>query len=310
MKIDSIGIDKGSTYTKDSNGNIFKSAVAIANDNFNIGKSEIFAFEGNYYIVGDKALKKSFDYATDLRKTEQYHTKVCIYYTLSKFQPDTYIEYNLVNLGLPIGKYFALKDSYKQMFDLKNNVPVMVDNTIKHIKINRIEVIPESAGIFYSENIDEFQDRKVIVVDIGGLSVDVSVYEDCEITDVYDTFDMGMMHPYQQIAGKINNLNDTNFSAWDIEKMFKQGLIIKGEDKTAEFQFIAYDILSKHTKEICNKLKLITNLNEAYAVLLGGGGAVVLEEYFKELIPHARLIKDYQFANAKIFNEIGKVMYL
>ncbi len=310
MKIDSIGIDKGSTYTKDSDSNIFKSVVALANDEFGINKSDIFALDNNYFTVGDKALKKNYDYATDLLKTEQYNTKVCIYYALSKFKSDQILEYGLVNLGLPIGKYFHYKNNYKNMFVLGKPVPVMVNRIIKNISIHRVEVIPESSGIFYSQDVSEFANKKVIVIDIGGLSVDISIYYDCEITNTYDTFDMGMMHPYQLIIGKINNLYDTNFTAWDIEGMLKNGLYLMGKDYTDEFKYIANSVFENHTKEIVNKLKLLTNINDAYAVLLGGGGGKVLEKYFVKYAPHAKLIDDYQFANAKIFNEIGKVMHL
>lgn len=310
MIIDSIGIDKGSTYTKDSDGNIFKSIVALANDEFGINKSDIFALDNNYFVVGDKALRKNYDYATDLLKTEQYNTKVCIYYALSKFKSDQTLEYKLVNLGLPIGKYFHYKNNYKKMFVLGKPVPVMVDKTIKEIIIHRVEVIPESAGIFYSQNTDEFSNKKVIVVDIGGLSVDISVYDNCEITNTYDTFNMGMMHPYQLIAGKINNMFDTNFTAWDVEDMLKNGLYVLGKDCTDEFKYIANNVFENHTKEIINKLKLLTNINDAYSILLGGGGGKALEKYFIKYAPHTRLIEDYQFANAKIFNVIGKVMYL
>lgn len=310
MKIDSIGIDKGSTYTKDSNGNMFKSVVALADGEFGINKSDIFALDSNYFIVGDKALKKNYDYATDLLKTEQYNTKVCVYYALSKFKVDQTLEYGLVNLGLPIGKYFHYKNNYKNMFILERPVPIMLGRTIKNIIINRVEVIPESAGIFYSQDISEFAGKKVIVIDIGGLSVDISVYDDCEITNVYDTFDMGMMHTYQMIVGKINNLYDTNYTAWDIEGMLNSGLYIMGKNYTDEFNYITNGIFEIHTKEIVNKLKLLTNINDAYTVLLGGGGGKVLERYFVKYIPHIRLIDDYQFANAKMFNEIGKVMYL
>ncbi|MBS4539788.1 ParM/StbA family protein [Clostridium sp. D2Q-11] len=308
MYIDSIGIDKGSVLTKDSNRNVFKSIVAPVKDNFKINQHEIFKMDDKKFYVGDHALNYKYDFATDLAKTTQYNTKVCIYYALANNHYDKYLEYNLVNLGLPIGKYFRFKDTYRKLLNVGKQTEVILGSNRKLIKINDIQVLPESSGFLYGEDVSKFSNEKVIAIDIGGLSVDVSVYRNCNITDGYDSFNLGILPIYDKIANSINNIYYTDFSAWDMESKFENGLFIQGRNETETFKSIYEPLFKERSEEIYKKVKLITNLTEARYVLLGGGGSEQLKDYIKELIPQSYQVNNYCFGNAEIFNEIGKVM--
>lgn len=49
-----IGIDKGTTFTKDSNQNIIQSTIREISDEILLERNLIVEFEGKKYVVGEK----------------------------------------------------------------------------------------------------------------------------------------------------------------------------------------------------------------------------------------------------------------
>jgi len=285
------GIDKGTTYTKDHEGNIIKSTVREINDEVLIDGKLIVDFEGKKYVIGEKG-----HYSTDLEKANHNNTRILVYTLIALSEASNYIKTNLV-LGLPIGLYSKNKVKMRQLFDTGIQ-KITINNREIYIQILNVEVFPEAAAAFYTQS-----SKDALVIDIGGLSIDTALMKNSKL-EKYSTYSMGTMKLYSKIANKLNGQYDLSLTEWDIQDIFKDGLYIYGEKQDLEID----DILEAHTLEIIERLKLEYDLKVINNVLLTGGGSILLQDYIETYIPQAKVI-DSTFGNARGLYSVGKVIF-
>lgn len=291
-----IGIDKGTTYTKDDRGNIIRSTVREYRENellLNEDKN-IVEFEGKKYIVGEKG-----NYSTDLMKAKHENTLILILTLIALNHAEDYISTNLVT-GVPIGLYSLQKADMKALFKSGELYRISVNGKRKQIKFNNVEVFPEGAGAFYSQSI--YNDG--LVIDIGGLSIDIALFQKKKLVK-YSTYSMGIMKLYSKIANHINSLYDLSLSEWDIENIIVDGLFVYGERKELNIHYL----VKEHIQEIIERLKLEYDLKIINNVLLTGGGSYWISEYFRKEIPQVKLMENAQFSNSVGYRNIGKAIF-
>ena len=282
-----IAVDRGTTFTKSSEGVIFKSTVDEC-DELKTGLK--VTFKDKKYTVGN-----SGRYETDLDKSLNENTELLVYSAIGK-SFDTYnIDVDLI-VGLPIGQYGEQKQTMKLLFDSMHN-QITINNKVKSIRINRCEVFPEGAGAFYTQ-----PSKDCLIVDIGGISIDNALFINGSLTK-YSTYSMGVMKLYSQIANKINSKYDTNFMEWDIQKVLIDGFKIYGQRVEMDFD----DIIVEYIKGIKERLSLEYDLKTCN-VILTGGGAILLENYFKQIIPQSTRCGN-EFSNVQGFKKIGGAIF-
>lgn len=290
-----IGVDKGTTYTKTNKGLCIRSTIRNFRESDVVLDDKIIVeYNGQKYIVGEKGY-----YSTDLMKSQHQYTKLFGLLAIGLSHPNDERIYTDIVTGLPIGLYSVQKKAMKELF-LDSFNEIRINGKRQIIKIDRVEVFPESAGAFYSQS--EYEDA--LIIDIGGLSVDTSLFQNKKLKK-YSTYSMGSMKLYSKIANNINSKYDLSKTEWDIEELIDDGLYIYGQ----KVDICLDEMAIEHTKEIIERLSLEYDLKSIRNVLLTGGAAEWLKKYFIKDIPQIKTLPESQFTNAIGYYNIGKVLW-
>lgn len=288
------GFDKGTTYTKDSNGFIIKSTVKeIGEHEVILDNKNILEYNGKKHIIGEAG-----GYSTDLMKSEHENTLLLFLATMGLSNTDDYIEENIVT-GLPIAHYSKQKGKMKELFKPGELHRITINGRKKTIKVKNIEVFPEGAGAFYSQDL-----KDGLIIDIGGLSIDLVEFKGGKMGH-YSTYSAGIMKLYSKIANKLNSDYDLSLQEWDIEEVLSIGLFIYGQRVDLKID----GIIKEYVKDIMARIKLEYDLKVIKNVLLAGGGSNILGMYLKPYMPQLLPINSPQFANAIGYRNIGRVVF-
>lgn len=279
-----IGVDVGYTYVKTvtSEGeDIFRST--IREGSLDINKSITIEYQGREYTIGEKG-----SYSVDLNKTQDETFQICMYTAIAKVMQHNSDEIDLVT-GLPVGYYSSQKQILRDSLEGKD-VFIKFNGRHKIFNINRCLIFPQSAGLFTLYP-GLFQ-NDVLVIDIGGMTVDVSYFEGFKLIK-YATYPMGMLKLYGEIIQSINAEHAVNLELLDAERIIQEGLEIEGKPVNIE------NHIRKHAEDILRPIKLEFPYKTSKKVFIGGG-SVALKEYLKGPVSEADI-----FANARAFYEIG-----
>jgi plasmid segregation protein ParM len=282
-----IGVDVGYTYTKTATKegeNIFRSTVKEGS--LDINKSITIEYQGKEYTIGEKG-----SYSVDLNKIQDETFQLCLYTAIAKAMQHNSDNINLVT-GLPVAYYSKQKQILRDSLEGRE-IYAKLNGRHRVFRINHCLIFPQSAGLFtlYPEM---FQ-SDVLIIDIGGMTVDVSYFEGLKLIK-YATYPMGMLKLYGKIIQAINSEYAVNLELLDAEKIM-QGLEIDGHKIDVE------DIIRKHTEEILRPIKLEFPYKTTKRVFIGGG-AVTLQKHLPEEVR-----KESIYGNAKAFYRIGVEKY-
>jgi plasmid segregation protein ParM len=279
-----IGVDVGYTYTKTATKdgeNIFRSTVKEGS--LDINKSITVEFQGREYTIGEKG-----SYSVELNKTQDETFQICLYTAIAKAMQHNSDEIDLVT-GLPVAYYSKQKQILKDSLEGKD-VFIKYNGRHKVFNINRCLVFPQSAGLFTLY--PELFEHDALVIDIGGMTVDVSYFDGLKLTK-YATYPMGMLKLYGEIIQAINSEYAVNLELLDAERIIQEGIKIEGKSINVE------NIIRKHTEDILRPIKLEFPYKTSKKVFIGGGAAS-LKEYLPDPIKEKSI-----FDNARAFYRIG-----
>ena len=279
-----IGVDVGYTYTKTATKegeDIFRST--IREGSLDINKSITIEYQGKEYTIGEKG-----SYSVDLNKTQEETFLICLYTAIAKAMQYNSDGIDLVT-GLPVAYYRTPKQYLKDSLEGRD-IFIKYNGKHKIFNINRCLVFPQSAGLFTIY--PELFERDVLIIDIGGMTVDVSYFERLKLVK-YATYPMGMLKLYGEIIQTINSDHAVNLELLDAERIIQEGTEIDGELVNIE------PIIKKHTEDILRPIKLEFPYKTTKKVFVGGG-AVALKEYLSGPVREGSI-----FDNAKAFYQIG-----
>jgi len=290
-----IAVDKGTTFTKTENIS-FKSTIReYKEDEINFSQDKIIVkYNNKKYVIGDKGKTN-----TDLFKSKQEETKLLILTAIVLDNPEEPIKRVKLVTGLPIGRYAEERYNMIKLFEnTKNELWV---NGLKYIvEIKETEVFPEGASSFYYVEADEG-----LVIDIGGLSVDIAQFNKGKVLNKYSTYKMGIMPLYRQIANRLNNKYSLSLDEWDIEDKIKNGLFINGH----RININADDLINNHVQQILQAIEFEYDLPIIKNVFITGGGGYLLYPYFKEKIKRVQLMPEPQFSNIHTYKILAEVLF-
>jgi hypothetical protein len=243
-----LGVDRGSVTTKTVDI-ILKSIVReVKSDREIVGLERIgtpMQINGKGYVFGE-----SGDFTLDMAKGEDINTKLLIYVAIVMSKPKPKEKVDLV-VGLPFGQYTAQKDTLVELLESSKPIAYKYDKTESQFSLNQIQVFPEGAGVFYSQNTAKYEGRKVMVVDIGGVSVDVAVFKNRKL-DSFSSYPLGVMKLFSKMSTEINNLHKTEYTEWDMDTILKDGLVVDGKNIRNDF---LDEFKLDHSKAIFQKIK-------------------------------------------------------
>lgn len=293
-----MGIDVGYSHTKvytENGSDIFRSTVKEGIIELNV-QSTVITYEGKNLTIGERGrITVNQDKINDINFEPLLMTGILR--NVKNIKDDvTEINVKLVT-GLPIAWYPKQKDKLKDfLFDKK--ITIGYKGLDRNIHIQDCLVFPQSAGLPLTHP-TEFEGSKTnLIIDIGGLTVDVTLYEGKRIVK-YESYQMGMIKLYARMASVINSEFNIEVDDQDVEKFIEEGsLTINEEDQ--EFDFKKY--LQEHMDTIITMIKRDFKYDIVDKKTFIGGGSLRL----KDVLPKNKGIKcDKVLNNAQAFYNVG-----
>lgn len=284
-----IGIDGGSSTTKNSKGVIFDSKVTKVEP---MNKCDVLIMDGIKYFLGEG------EYDTSYRKIEKANYIPLLFGSLALTTDDIY---NKVVVGLPISQYMEDKAAMQSLILSNRDKWIEINKLRKHIVIDDVEVVPEGRL-----TVDD--DFEGIVIDIGGRTTDIFALELRNLTPKVinpQSIPLGIQNLYSDFIKVINKRHGLDLKDHDAERILRRGLKISGRevDITHE-KGIFYEFVDN----------LITKLQVEYSlktldVKLVGGGSILIFDYISKRIP-CDLVEESVFANAISYEYYGRDIWL
>lgn len=291
-----IGVDLGNYAVKTSNKVKFVSKISESNG---FSQTNEIKINGRSLIVGEG------EFETNYQKAKKDNTLSLLYSALalsSKME-----QVFQVMLGLPIQQFKNNKQELINIIENNRVASVEYKGTKREIIISDVEVAPECASSYYSLSDDirnEIGKRQVCIVDIGGGTTDICLFQDKKIKE-YTTLPVGMLNIYSDIINRVNEEYTQKLKLEDAEEILSDGLFLYGKKQDISFCKL---ILKKHFDTIFKDLQLRFNVDAGY-VLLTGGGSISLQQPFKNRLNNLILSEDPVFSNALGFKKVGEQLW-
>ncbi len=287
-----LGVDIGTYSVKTSTKVTFFSKFTQEESFTEINKINI---NGSSYNIGEG------EFSTDWDKSRKENTLILLYSAIYKSAEDNI---NQIVLGLPVQQYKKNKNNLIEL--IENNKCAKVEN--RNLIITDITVAPEGASSYYSIDSslrDEIGNKQLIIIDIGGRTTDIIVFQNKIIIDV-KTIPIGMLNIYQEIIDTVNTQYTESLVLEDGEGILKDGLFLKGKQQDINF---VQPILKRNFNSVFKEIQLKYNTNKGY-VYLTGGGSILLKLPFKNRLSNLIISNNPIFDNAIGFGKVGESLWL
>lgn len=287
-----LGVDVGTYSVKTSNKVTFFSKFTQEESFTEINKINI---NGSSYNIGEG------EFSTDWDKSKKGNTLILLYSAIYKSAEDNI---NQIVLGLPVQQYKKNKNNLIEL--IENNKCAKVEN--RNLIITDVTVAPEGASSYYSIDSslrEEIGNKQLIIIDIGGRTTDIIVFQNKVITDV-KTIPIGMLNIYQEIIDTVNTQHTESLLLEDGETILKDGLFLKGKQQDINF---VQPILKRNFNSVFKEIQLKYNTNKGY-VYLTGGGSILLKLPFKNRLSNLLISNNPIFDNAIGFGKVGESLWL
>lgn len=302
-----LGIDYGAVNVKTSECVVFQTKTKKAESI--IGKEEYIQIDDKKHIFG----LGEYQLESDV-KFKQKHFLPLLFASICKSTTDIN---NKIMIGLPISHYKKYKEELKE-FIMQNNKKEVIfkangkDEVTRQVVIDEVDVFPEGLAVLYSltqEELDKFNNRDILIVDIGGSTVDIALLEGNGLNrEVARTHSVptGMHTVFDDIKNYIvENTEDEKITLEKCQRILEGTYIhsVNGLDTNTNFiKEILLNVTIKILKDM--KMKFGNDLKSAN-MLVCGGGAKYIYPYLKEIQPNAVKVESI-FANAKGYKRVGE----
>lgn len=203
---------------------------------------------------------------------------------------------NLVT-GLPIAWYPKQKDRLRDFLQNKH-ITIGYKGKDRNIHIKDCLIFPQSAGLALTNPRDFEDGRTNLVIDIGGLTVDVSYYEGRRLVK-YDSWQLGMLKFYDKLRTAINGEFNVEVDDQDVERFIEEGQVTY-KQKQHKFDFEKH--FKQHMNEVVTKVKTSFPWDIVHNISFVGGGSLRFQDY----IPVNDGIECDQIqSNAEAFYNVG-----
>jgi plasmid segregation protein ParM len=284
-----IGVDVGYRTTKVYTGegsDIFGSTVQQGRIDLN-RDSIVIGCQGRELTIGERGA-----YSVDLNKIEDDTFRFCLYTAIVRAMKYSIEEVYLVT-GLPISYYSKQKAALREALEGKD-VFISYKGVNKVFTISKCLVFPQSAGLMILEP-EKFK-GDTLVIDIGGMTVDVSYFEGMKLVK-YATYPNGMLKLYGRLAQELMARYSVSLDLLDIERKLREGFVLDDE----QINIDADEIMAAHSEDILRPIKLDFPYRTSRKAFIGGG-SVDLKAY---LPGNVEINEDSIFKNARAFYQVG-----
>jgi hypothetical protein len=288
MYYENVGLDLGTTYSKDSQGNIYPSGI-----------SEIIYPNCNTIVVDGKkySMEQKTGIDININKGLNKNTRINFLYSLAKISnyEDTCFNNVFVSLPAIAWKNESTVESFKKyLFPYDDYETTVNYNGIDiNIQIDNINILPEGFSAYYSSDMDykKFDGRKVLIIDYGGLTVNEILFENDDFVDCH-TDEMGILKTYQKMAQSITTEFGKNINYLDMFDILKNGLFLNGEK--INIDTIIEPIALQACEELKRSLELRWNVSYIPYIQCIGASSIIMIKYLKHYIPQSELTPNPQ----------------
>ena len=224
-------------------------------------------------IVGEQGVDRSFDTS----KTSLLH-QLCAYAAISRYlEPGTTGNEIYIVLACPVTvlKSESAKKKYKELIKGDGPINVNINGEPFEFTIKDVLLKAESSGILYTAT-DEFRNRKVVVIDFGGLNMTVTVFDNGVCSDPdRDRFaeEFGSVELINKVSSHLTEYCDGNIIDFQLsEEALKRGHLLeygKEDEKSIEYITRAKEeFLNDAIKELTRHNIRLKNFDKA--IFIGG----------------------------------------
>lgn len=211
-----------------------------------------------------------------------------------------------LKLGLPPKQYFSdsAVNSFKAKFTVGESIECRVRGKYKKIKINSLKVYMEGYSAYKSvesQGLLGESTRRIISLDVGGDTSDVCDYifnQDRGQFDpqLPDTFDLGIVKLSKTIADEINDKNEDEITADQVEYAIRNDLeLVESTYKLEDYMKKSDSLKKELIKQLKDSYKLVS-FKSVNILGLGGGFDTfhkLLKDEFVNVIEVPELYKVY-----------------
>ncbi len=270
--------------------------VEIARDSYAV------EFHGKQYLLGQMVSEQKGN--TDLSKHSLLHL-LSIYTMITLFLDKLAQErfgipiINLsINVPLNIYKNSLLKNEYSE-FVWNGHKPISIKVNGKQylFSIDQLLLLPEATGKIYA-NINEYRQKRVLVVDIGGLNVNFAIY-DRLIPQLDSLFSNN--HGTNLLRSRIRETLSSHYgitiSIDDSEQILHDGFLSVNGHPMEESKGIILRLIDDHLTEMINDAKSHgLSLNNTQLLFCGGGG-ILCKDAIMKTYPYADIDQEGEYSN-------------
>lgn len=276
------------------------------------GKSYKVVFNGEELIVGEQGETKSYETS----KTLFIH-KVCTYTAITQFlEPDTKDNKISMVLACPISvlKVEKAKQEYKDFIKGNGIIEINVDDKDYSFEISNVMIKAEGSGIVYlSPHL--FKNKKIGVVDFGGLNFTFSLYTDgiC-MSPSSDRFveEFGAIKLINYVADDLTGYKRGNIVKFEVaERALNVGYLSNFGQIDKGSQEVIEESKNRFFDEACDQISRHGfRIEELDGLVFIGGTTQKLVEAITKKIPNSFITADPQWSTVEGLYKVAYKKYI
>ncbi len=317
-----IGLDMGYGFIKIDDGregHVFPSVVGEGESGMPMtlgssqrgGSNELrISYGGKSYLLGDYAIRHSRLAHRGLSptRTEGDDLKILFLGALSLYARETINNFYVVT-GLPPGRMHMADDLVRQLRGDHEVVRYVGPSRFGvSIRLERIEVVPQPVGSFWSEVLDErgqmradhpLLNGRVGIMDIGFRTSDFATVIDGEYSPAFcKTVPLGISFGYEEIAQELSTQYGLEREQYTLDEAIIQGQVnVNG--RPVDIVELRDRIFGDIATKLLVEARSMWQIQDYDHIIITGGGGRVLERYLRPELPQAQLAQDPVTANAR-----------
>jgi len=265
---------------------------------------------GKHYFLGDLAIRHSRIAHRGLSPTRSEGDDLRILFlgALSMYCRETMNNFYVVT-GLPPGRMHLADDLTRQ---LRGDHEVIRQTGGQRfgvsIRIDRIEVVPQPVGTYWSEVLDNrgqlrasnpMLKGRIGIIDIGFRTSDLATIVDGEYSPAFSrTVPIGISTGYDTISSSLSTEYGLERETYTLDDSIISGSInVSGQP--VDISGLRDQVFEELATKLLVEVRSQWQLAEYDHILITGGGGQVLEKYLRPRMSQALLVNDPVTANAR-----------
>lgn len=293
-------VDNGYFETKIKNSEgmkKFRSKIQKTNGEFM--ENNIIEYQGETYTIGEG----KDDICND--KTKGLVHKLCTLKALGDMT-DYSEEFNLVT-DLPLGHY--KNKQFREEFERYMTTPEI--NVINHngktkrIAIKKCTIVPQGLAALYANDVRQYKDKMLAVLDIGGKTIDGCVVEGLKpIKESIFTINLGTIILENRIKTALNQKFLLDIQDYEVPYLMKDG--IPGLE--VESRIVIEEVYNEYFDQLIREMTAKNWSIETLPMVGVGGGLLRLKDIIEFYLPKLKPSQNPIYDNVLGLYNIGKVV--